>query len=1263
MEKKYNLKRYWYNIFSKKEKMQTRFIASARNIAVALLMIAAPALNAQVFVSYNFNSNIQGWQTEDYGTFTQSNVQPCDGGGSARANVFYDGTNNFISPLLGTATTALVNLSFDYKVVNYAALDAAQASRVSILGQWSNTSTGPWTTFFTINSLNHIASASCASKSASFTPTAGPLYVRFQNTAIGDESDIFYYYDNISFVQGPPPACLATSQAVIDAASITQNGFSFSWTASTSAPALGYEYEVRSSGTAGSGATGLAASGSVAAGITTATATGLSAATNYSVYVRAKCSATETSSWSNATNATTACGAVNIPYAIPFASTIVPNLPTCVTIQNIAEDFSFWKTVSGISGLQGNVMEYGYNYQMAADDWFYTPGLNLVAGTSYRLTFKYKATGYEEKLKVALGSAAAATSMTTTLLDIIIPASVETAQQQSIDFTVTTSGVFNLGFQAKSAANQNYLYVGEVAVGLVPSCLPPSNAVTNVTSITQTGFSFAWTASTSAPAQGYEYEIRTSGVAGSGAAGLATTGTVAAGIITATISGLSAGTSYVAYVRAKCSAAEASTWIATTSTTTLCSVVNIPYTVPLSSAVVPGLPNCVIMQNVNADPKFWKTFESTDGISGKVMQYSYSSTLAADDWFYTAALNLTAGTVYRVSFKYKITSFEEKLKVALGSSPTATSMTTTLLDLTIPSSTTGGQLQTIDFVVSTTGVYNVGFQAHSDANKNSLYVGEISVIVGPTCLAPTDLTITNLDKNTATISWTASTTVPANGYAYEVRSSGAAGSGATGLVVSGVTAAGIISADIETLTPNTEYFVYVSSNCASNDQSAWSAAKIFTTLCDYLVITAINDSTCVGSTAVLQVGGATTQVSWYATDVSLEVLESGPTFITPTLLETTSFWASASQISAGQLLQVGLGATVAESYQNPFYSLWSNNHTQHIILASELTQAGLYAGPLTSVALSVTNSGTLPMKDLTVKVGTTTATDMTNFVDNSGFTIVYTSPSLMPVNGLNTLQFSTPFIWDGTSNIVLEFCHGNTASSATMLRTVLADATSYPSSVKSHSSSSISGAAACGNTTSAKMSYNLRPVFTFAGSALCLAPSRTEVTATVNPIPVVTGDNVQTITVNALEEATLGNLQPFGPNVIWFPTQADAIAFTNPLPLETNLQSGATYFAVVTVDDCRSLPFGVLVSVVLGTPSQTMNSLSYYPNPVYDQVAINYSQNITSVTVYNLVGQKVLAINPNTNNVILDMSKLSAGTYMIQVQSDSASKVIKLIKK
>ena len=84
----------------------------------------------------------------------------------------------------------------------------------------------------------------------------------------------------------------------IDAVSAT-----LSWTASSSAPGIGYSFEVRTSGAPGSGVLGLVDSGSSLDDVLTSQITGLLSDTMYSVYMRYQCSAAPDvfSSWTVAT--------------------------------------------------------------------------------------------------------------------------------------------------------------------------------------------------------------------------------------------------------------------------------------------------------------------------------------------------------------------------------------------------------------------------------------------------------------------------------------------------------------------------------------------------------------------------------------------------------------------------------------------------------------------------------------------------------------------------------------------------------------------------------------------------------------------------------------------------------------------------------------------------------------------------------------------------------------------------------------------------
>lgn len=83
----------------------------------------------------------------------------------------------------------------------------------------------------------------------------------------------------------------------------------------------------------------------------------------------------------------------------------------------------------------------------------------------------------------------------------------------------------------------------------------------------------------------------------------------------------------------------------------------------------------------------------------------------------------------------------------------------------------------------------------------------------------------------------------------------------------------------------------------------------------------------------------------------------------------------------------------------------------------------------------------------------------------------------------------------------------------------------------------------------------------------------------------------------------------------------------------------------------------------LSVPEPEELSVRFYPNPTRDVFNISSVETIASVEVMTLAGRKVLAQQPNSGDVQLDLSALSPGLYFVNVKSDTKTKTIKLIKK
>ncbi|WP_298176528.1 T9SS type A sorting domain-containing protein [Flavobacterium sp.] len=111
------------------------------------------------------------------------------------------------------------------------------------------------------------------------------------------------------------------------------------------------------------------------------------------------------------------------------------------------------------------------------------------------------------------------------------------------------------------------------------------------------------------------------------------------------------------------------------------------------------------------------------------------------------------------------------------------------------------------------------------------------------------------------------------------------------------------------------------------------------------------------------------------------------------------------------------------------------------------------------------------------------------------------------------------------------------------------------------------------------------------------------------------------------------------------------------------LTSGTEYLILLDSEGttARNQTFKV-VCPVLATDTFDNANFKYNPNPVVDVLNLSYNKAITSIAVYNLIGQQVIAKTVNANMSQVDMSALPTGTYMVKVTSNNEVKTIKVVK-
>lgn len=243
-----------------------------------------------------------------------------------------------------------------------------------------------------------------------------------------------------------------------------------------------------------------------------------------------------------------------------------------------------------------------------------------------------------------------------------------------------------------------------------------------------------------------------------------------------------------------------------------------------------------------------------------------------------------------------------------------------------------------------------------------------------------------------------------------------------------------------------------------------------------LTITPSSPTICQGETVSLNGAGSFTTYSWFP-PMNLSATNTNNTIASPTI--TTSYLLFAtdgicsdtaavtvrvkttptavatanptSLCSAGTTtlstaatglpnsLTLGTGTAVSNLY-SPYKGVSGGSKVQYIIRAAELTASGFFANTqVNSIGFDVTTGTPTSLIDFSISMGNVPNGTVltTNF--ETGLTNVLPAAPYTPVaNALNTHTFTTPFVWDGTSDVVVEACFNNnntgTASSSMSVR-------------------------------------------------------------------------------------------------------------------------------------------------------------------------------------------------------------------------------------
>ena len=111
--------------------------------------------------------------------------------------------------------------------------------------------------------------------------------------------------------------------------------------------------------------------------------------------------------------------------------------------------------------------------------------------------------------------------------------------------------------------------------------------------------------------------------------------------------------------------------------------------------------------------------------------------------------------------------------------------------------------------------------------------------------------------------------------------------------------------------------------------------------------------------------------------------------------------------------------------------------------------------------------------------------------------------------------------------------------------------------------------------------------------------------------------------------------------------------------------AGETYSVYVTGFGSNTGLYNLTTTCeeILGLDNNTIEGFTFYPNPSSDVINLNATENIERVTIYNMLGQKVLDQNINATSSQLDVANLVTGTYLMEVYAGGKTASHKVIKK
>ncbi len=394
------------------------------------------------------------------------------------------------------------------------------------------------------------------------------------------------------------------------------------------------------------------------------------------------------------------------------------------------------------------------------------------------------------------------------------------SQIEDIDFVGAPSNA-RMAIRFTGGVSNGRVYIDDITVREKPSCNKPTSV--SASSETSEGATITWDAN---GMSNWKLQVSEGDAASWGEE-------IAVATNSKVLTGLKANTLYYVRVKADCGGS-VSEWSDNVSFTTLCGVINVNASTPWNIDFE-GLSDHIV-------PDCWDNSASTTSSSwdegyiwGTYSRFG-NTMLAMDNSVLNGGIALmntpeiaipNDGREYELAFDYAnmaIAGCNLTVKISAGGafvekgvyypSGNVSSYPGAFSNAVISLADYSGQTIKVQFFANPT--------SGTSSEGGAMFVDNVSVHKVSSCAVPTALTAGNLTANSARISWTKGSSESA--WRLQYRADG--GDWSAEQAVSGSA-----QRDLTGLSANTVYFVRVKAYCDADDQSNWSDALSFTTLC------------------------------------------------------------------------------------------------------------------------------------------------------------------------------------------------------------------------------------------------------------------------------------------------------------------------------------------------------------------------------------------------------------------------------------------------